>query len=66
MKYIIMLGNEEFLTAFDPDATGVQVLSDTNQEAAQPFTSQDSAVEMLEEVRAFYHGDPGVRIVLDV
>lgn len=65
MKYLIMLGNEEFLTAFEPEAE-VQVLTDTSKEEALRFTSQDKALAMLARVRDFYNHDSGIRIVLDV
>ncbi|WP_167630247.1 hypothetical protein [Listeria valentina] len=70
MNYLIMLGNEEYLTGLNVSENIEEntVSSSTKKEDVPKefiFTNQSDALATLEEVRSLFNGDEGIRVVLD-
>lgn len=64
MKYLIMLGNEEYLTKLN--LSNKEVQSSTDRLEAMRFSNQSEAIDKLNEVRELFTDADGIRIVLDV
>ncbi|MBC1521415.1 hypothetical protein HB912_07125 [Listeria aquatica] len=70
MNYLIMLGNEEYLTGYNISKNIEEdtVSSSTQREDVPKefiFTNQSDALATLEEVRSLFNDDEGIRVVLD-